>query len=82
MESKHTFTLGHLFKIASNLIQYVVTKFNPRKRTITVLRPTLVIASMAINRHMVMIHVKVGKSLVKDDLLDGGFGVNIMTKEL
>jgi hypothetical protein len=74
--------LGQLFKIASNLIQYVATKFNPRKRSVTVLRPTLVIASMAINLHMVMIQAEVGKSLVKDDLLDGGFGVNIMTKEL
>jgi hypothetical protein len=74
--------LGHLFKIAPDLRQYVATKFNLKKIIIIVLKPNLVIVYVAINPHMVMIQVQVGKNLSKDVLLDGGSGVNIMTKKL
>lgn len=37
---------------------------------------------MTIDPHMVIIHVHIGKNLVKDVLLDGEFGVNIITDDL
>jgi hypothetical protein len=37
---------------------------------------------VAIDPHMVVIHVQVAKNMVEDILLNGGFDVNIMTKEL
>jgi hypothetical protein len=37
---------------------------------------------MAIDLHMAMIWVQVGKNIVKYVLLDGGSGVNIMVNEL
>ncbi len=82
LESKHTLTLGQLFKIVPNLKQYVAAKLAPRKITIFLSRPNLVIALVAIDPHMAMIHVQVGKNMLKNVLLDGGSSVNIMTKEL
>jgi hypothetical protein len=35
---------------------------------------------VAINNHMVIIQVHIGKNIVEDVLLDGGFGINIITK--
>jgi hypothetical protein len=32
------------------------------------------------NNYMVLIQVQIGKNTIKDVLLDGGFGVNIITK--
>jgi len=82
LESKHTFTLGQLFKITPDLKQYVVAKFTPRRRIVTTLRPNLIITSMVINLHMTMIQVQVGKNLVEDVILDGRSNMDIMTKEL
>ncbi len=42
----------------------------------------MVIISMAINPHMDVIQVQVGKNMVEDVLLDGGFNMNIMIEEL
>jgi hypothetical protein len=42
----------------------------------------LVIASVAIDHQMVVIQIQVGKNFIEDMLLDGGFGVNIITKKL
>jgi hypothetical protein len=82
LENKHTFTLGQLFKIALDMKQYVATKLAPGRKIITMSGLNLVIALMVIDLHMVMIQVQVGKNMVEDVLLDGGFGVNILTKEL
>ncbi len=82
LESKHTFILGQLLKIAPNLRQYVPTKLALGRKIITTLGLNPVIASMVIDPHMTMIKVQVGKKMVEDVLLDGGSGVNIMTKEL
>ncbi len=62
--------------------QYVVAKFTPGRRIVTALGPNPIITSMAIDPHMVVIQVQVGKNLVEDVLLDGGSNMNIMTKEL
>ncbi len=82
LKSKHALTLGQLFKITSNLRQCVATKLASRRRTITVLRPNPVIALVAIDLHIAMIQVQVGKNMVEDVLLDGGSKMNIMMKEL
>lgn len=44
MESKHTLTLGHLFKIPPDLKQYVVAKLSFEKKGITITRPNVIIA--------------------------------------
>jgi hypothetical protein len=55
LESKHTLTLGQLFKIAPNLKQYVAAKLAHRRRTITPSTPNLVIVLVAIDPHMAVI---------------------------
>jgi hypothetical protein len=37
-------------------------------------------ATITIDNHMVVIQVHIGKNTIEDMLLDGGFGVNIITK--
>jgi hypothetical protein len=44
--------------------------------------PPFDVGSVVINSNMVIILVHVGKNIVKDVLLDGGSGVNIITKDL
>ncbi len=44
--------------------------------------PPSYVRSVAIDPHMAIIPVHVGKNLVEDVLLDGGLGVNIITKDL
>jgi hypothetical protein len=68
LESKHTLILGQLFKIAPNLRQYVTTKLVLGRKIITMSRPNLIIASMAIDPHMAMIQVQVGKNMVENVL--------------
>jgi hypothetical protein len=40
------------------------------------------IAIVTIDNHMAIIQVQIGNNTIKDVLLDGGFGVNIITKQL
>jgi hypothetical protein len=42
--------------------------------------PKVTITSIIIDNHMVIIQVQIGKFYVEDVLLDGGYGVNIITK--
>jgi hypothetical protein len=35
-----------------------------------------------IDNHMAVIQVQIGKNMIKDVLLNGGFGINIITKQL
>jgi hypothetical protein len=44
------------------------------------LEPTC--ATVAIDHHLVVIQVQVGKNFIDDVLIDGGFGANIITKNL
>jgi hypothetical protein len=80
LENKHSLTLGELFKIAPNLKQYVAMNIAFGRKNIIVVGPNPVIALVAIDPHMTMIHVQVGKNMVKDVLLNREFGVNIMMK--
>jgi hypothetical protein len=38
--------------------------------------------TIVIDNHMVVIQVHIRKTIIKDALLDGGFGVNIITEQL
>jgi hypothetical protein len=40
------------------------------------------VASIAIDHQMAIIKIQVGKKFVEDVLLDGGYGVNIITEKL
>jgi hypothetical protein len=55
LESKHTLTLGQLFKIVPNLKQYVVAKITLGRKNITIVGPNPIITLVAIDLHMVMI---------------------------
>ncbi len=65
LESKHTFTLGQLFRIAPNLKQYVVTKFAFKRKTIMTSKPNLIIAFVMIDPKMAMIQIQVGKKWLR-----------------
>jgi hypothetical protein len=62
------------------LKQYVVTNIALGKINIIVVGPNPIITLVAIDPHMIVIHVQVGKNIVKDVLLNGQFGMNIMMK--
>jgi hypothetical protein len=53
---------------------------NPTPSKLVLLEP--IITSIAIDHQMVVIHVQVRKNFIEDVLLDGGFGINIITKKL
>ncbi len=42
--------------------------------------PKVGVAIVAIENHMAIIQVQIGKDTIEDVLMDGGFGVNIITK--
>jgi uncharacterized membrane protein len=73
--------LGQLFQITPNLGQYVVAKLVLQRKNVITLGPILIIALVVIDLHMVVIQVYVGKNMVEDVLLDGGFNVNITMEE-
>jgi hypothetical protein len=57
LENKHTFTLGQFFKIVPNLRQYLGAKLAFTRKTLTALKLNPIIASVAIDPHMVVIQV-------------------------
>ncbi len=44
--------------------------------------PELTITLIAIDHQMVVIQVQVGKNFIEDVLIDGGFGINLIIKQL
>jgi hypothetical protein len=42
--------------------------------------PKIAITSIVIDNHMAIIKVQIGKNIVEDAFVDGGYGVNIITK--
>lgn len=44
--------------------------------------PKITTTTIVIDNHMVVIQLHIGKTIVKDVLLDGGSKVNIITKQL
>jgi hypothetical protein len=51
-------------------------------KTIPFVAPKVTTTIIAIDNHMVIIHVHIRKNIVDDVLLDGGFGVNIIIEQL
>jgi hypothetical protein len=48
-------------------------------------KPTLpdsIVASFTIHHQMAIIHVQVAKNFIANVLLEGGYGINIITKQL
>ncbi len=92
LESSYTLNLRQLLKIAPELKKYIYQKLKPKK-TQNVSRVTIEkqVSSLVlevgtiivtINNHMAIIQVQIGKNIIEDVLLDGGFGVNIITEQL
>ncbi len=81
--------LGQLLKIVHELKRYLWQKLklekiqNVSKKTIEKqvgsLVPEVKTTIVTIDNHMEIIQVQIGKNTIKDVLLDGSFGVNIVT---
>ncbi len=54
----------------------------PIKKPLTFKKPTSTLTSIIIGTHVLVIQVHVGKNLVDVVLLDGGYQVTIITKDL
>jgi len=68
--------------LALHFKQYVVFKISPNSQPTHLQAPPLDVGLVAIDLHMVIISVYVGKNLMEDVLLHGGSSVNIITKDL
>jgi len=69
--------LGQLFWAIPNIKCYI---FNPIPSKPSL--PELIITLVAIDHQMVVIQIQVGKFFIENVLLDGDFGINIITKKL
>jgi hypothetical protein len=77
LETKHTLNLGQLLRVILDIKHYI---FNPIPSKPTLLES--VVTSVAIDHQMAIIQVQVRKNFIKDVLLDGGSGVNIIMEKL
>jgi hypothetical protein len=66
--------LGQLLRVILDIKCYIHNLI-PSKPTLQ--EPT--VTPIAIDHQMVVIQVQVGKNFIEDALLDGGFGVDIIT---
>ncbi len=92
LETSYTLNLGQLFKIALEVKRYMWQKLKQEKiqnvnrattnKQVGFLIPEVGIAVVAIDNHMAVIHIQIAKNTIKDVLLDGGSGINIITKQL
>jgi len=82
LSNKHTFTIGQLMHLALNLKQYVVSRITLNSQPTHPQGPPSNVSLVTIDPHMAIIQVHMGKYIVEDVLLDGGSGVNIITKDL
>jgi hypothetical protein len=92
LETSYTFSLKQLLKIALELNKYFWQKLKPKKiqnvsKTTTKKQvgysvPKVRTTTITINNHMAVIQVQIGKNTIEDVLLDGGFKVNIIIKQL
>jgi hypothetical protein len=62
---------GKPHNVAKTMIKKIVPFVIPKVTT-----------TIVIDNHMVVIQIHIGKTIVKDVLLDGGFGVNIIIEQL
>jgi hypothetical protein len=92
LETSYTLSLGQLLKIAPDLKRYLwqklklritqnLNKTTPNKQVGSSI-PKVGTIAVTIDNHMAVIQVQIGKNTIEDVLLDGGFGVNIITEHL
>ncbi len=89
LETSYTVNLGQKLKMALELKRYLWQKMKLDKphivaklvtqKTIPFVVPKVAIVVMAIDNHMVVIQVWIGKNTIEDVLLDGRSRVNINT---
>ena len=76
-------TMRDLFSLSPSLTEFVrswlTEAVTQPSRTPTT--EELIAATEAIDKHMLMISISIGKNIVDDVLLDGGSGVNVITEE-
>ncbi len=75
-----------------NLKIYLWKKLKPKKtqsvskvttnKQVGFLIPKVGTTIVAINNHMAVIQVQIGKNTIEDALLDGGIGINIIIEQL
>jgi hypothetical protein len=90
LETSYILNLGQFLKIAPELKRYLWQKLKlekiqnmsrtTTKKQVNSLVPEVGITVVAIDNHMVVIQVLIRKNTIGDVLLDGGFGINIITK--
>jgi hypothetical protein len=90
LETSYILNLGQSLKIAPELQRYLWLKLKLEKtqnvcKTTTKKQvgsslPKVGTIVVAIDKHMVVIQVQIGKNTIEDVLLDGGSRVNIITK--
>ena len=72
-----------MFSLSPSLTEFVCSRLTevvtPPSRTSTT--EELIAATEAIDKHMPVISICIGKNIVDDVLLDGGSGVNVITEE-
>ena len=75
--------MRELFSLSPSLTEFVHSRLTkvvaPPSRTPTT--EELIAATEAIDKHMSVISICIGKNIVDDVLLDGGSGVNVITEE-
>ncbi len=92
LETSSTLNLGQLLKIVLELKRHLWQKSKLEKTQIVnkkttnkqvgFLVPEVGTTIVVIDSHMAFIQVQIGKNIIEDVLLDGSFGVNIITEQL
>ncbi len=77
LETQYTLNLGKLLQMIPNIKCYIFRRV-PSKPVLL----EAIVASIAIDHHMVMIQVQVRKNFIEDVLLDGDSRVNIIMEKL
>jgi hypothetical protein len=90
LKTSYTLNLGQLFKIVLELKRYLLHKLKLEKthslskpnikKQDGYLIPEVGTTVITIDNHMTIIQIQIGMNTIEDVLLDGGFGVNIMTE--
>ena len=83
-------TMRDLFSLSPSLTKFVRSRLTevvpqpsrtPTTEELIAATEELIAATEAIDKHMPVISICIGKNIVDDVLLDGGSGVNVITKE-
>jgi hypothetical protein len=92
LETSYTLNLRRLLKIILKLKKYLWQKLKPKKiqnvnrttidKQVSFSVPKVGTYAIAIDNHMLVMQVQIRKNIIEDVLLNGGFKVNVITKEL